>query len=331
MAHIGGFWGQCSSPATLGRAIHSPESTGQPMSNCDGRLQCAKFAGLLAATVLTGCGAEPDAFESTDVEPTARLEQPVIPGASISQVTMSFPLAGGGQISDKRAVCPVGAVAVGGGYLGGSRDVRVRASTSVGANWWSVSAVNLSATNTTVTVAVECLTNTPAVAATYTSRAKTIAPGSASAQWVVCPAGTILSGGGFSSASPDFEVTFNNYGAEPNAWNIQAKNKNNFNSITFQTSAQCLRGVGGGWVASPVVRTPSIPPGGEVVLDSAECPQGTLLGGGGFLTAKAAVRGSIRNFDDPRRWRNTYWNPSTTTTIVIGEPLRVLCLDLSLL
>lgn len=298
------------------------------MANRISRYRCdVALAMALSIGALNACGAV-SGFEDSDADESAvSLEQPLIPGAAVTQHVGSLHLPPG----EEHAVvldCPSGKL-VGGGYSWGAAGGGVRVYYSAGLdNGWVVAAANLSNTQSkNVDVYVQCLTGTFASSAPVFSGLTTIPAGGNTVAQVTCPAGTILAGGGFSGS--DALHVYQNIPkliGGTNTWVVGGKNKNSFQSITFQAQAICLSGVDGGATVKNK-RTFLIPAGDEVTVNSSACPAETLLSSGGSYFSHGTsntIRSSLRTGNPP------VW----TTTLVNAEPagnsanLGVLCLEL---
>jgi hypothetical protein len=120
----------------------------------------------------------------------------------------------------------------------------------------------------------------------------TIPPNLSGGTTVACPAGTILTGGGyFGSNSPDLFVFYS--APLTDAWGAYAMNTSSSN-LQLTAYAVCLTGPAG--LSTQVVDVggtvpPKGQPGGSGV--SATCPQGSLLTGGGFRNSYANSNDNI--------------------------------------
>ena len=300
------------------------------MGNRNNRYRCelALAAGLSIAG-LNACGAEYGPADSDADESAASAQQPLIPGAIVTQ-TASQHQVPAGQIRDLSISCPPGSSVVGGGYAWGTSggSLRVYKSARYLANSWNVVAANRSNTQgTTITIAIQCLLNTSASSAEALSAVTTIPAGSTALAQVTCPAGTILSGGGFASGTNALHVYQNTpRSGEVPSWVVRAKNLNSSQPITFQAQAVCLSGVSG----SPKIRDifrGNVPAGGETTITSSTCAEDTLLSSGGsyFSTGTSNTIKANHRDSDPGRWTTTIVNNESTSN---SPHLATICLEL---
>ena len=275
-----------------------------------------------SAAALAGCGAEGGLDEATPDESVASTDQPIIPGATITQVSKLAQLPAGGSLAGVTATCPSDSVVVGGGYIAHPLT-RVHRSNKSG-NGWAIDIINLTnATSSTVNVVAECLKGTDAVTTLYLGPTTTIAPGGHECAVRKCPAGTILTGGGFVG-----NTSLHASGSMPMAnatdWQICGKNQNNFESTTFRPYALCLSGVSGGatrvWSGQQAVE-----PGNERLMQLG-CPSGLLMSSGGYgQSTYAYARANSRSFQDANLWSTTFVNQGTSRAYV---GMTATCLEL---
>ncbi|HEY5119700.1 MAG TPA: NBR1-Ig-like domain-containing protein [Anaerolineales bacterium] len=117
------------------------------------------------------------------------------PSASTTQIVTSLTV-DGGHTGSKTADCPAGSVVTGGGYTGKQDGTLWTYASRSSGNSWQVSAKNSGALSTTFNIYAICLSGTTLTTVTVTGN-KDIAPSDNGFAEVACPAGKVISGGGF--------------------------------------------------------------------------------------------------------------------------------------
>jgi hypothetical protein len=285
-------------------------------------LRAARIVLASSAAALTGCGADGGIADATLEEPVGNAEEPVIPGATITQSSKLMQLPAGGSLQGVTATCPSGSMVVGGGYLVHPQTNVYRSNKN--GSGWTIDIMNLTAaTSSTVNVVAQCLKGTNALSTLYVGQTKTIAPGGHDCTMTKCPSGSILTGGGFAGDSW-LHPSGSNPMSNATEWQVCAKNQNNFQSTTLRPYAVCLSGVSGGatrvWSGQQILQ-----PGSERLMQLS-CPSGLLMSSGGYAHASHAyARGSHRSFQEPSLWSATFVNQGTTQA-AIG--MTTTCLEL---
>ena len=276
-------------------------------------------AAVMASSVLalSACGAEDGSDEAGGDEPSGTSEQAIIPGSTLTQVFKTYVIPPNGSLTKAEVGCPSGSIAVGGGHFtAGSVQVYSSERTS---NGWMISVINLSTTATApIDVYAQCLAGTAARASLFWATSNPISANGTGSKDVVCPGGTILSGGGYHSESSAF-APYANYPASLSApgWRVRGQNKNPGSSMTFRVQAVCLSGVTG---AAEILLAPpsgSIGAGSKLKFSTPACPSGTLLSSGGHYgsdTSKLTALGNLRNHQNPAVWTAVVLNGGTTAT-----------------
>jgi hypothetical protein len=285
------------------------------------RLQLSLVLGIAGSV---GCGVDEAGETAVDPEAVTGSEQALIPGAAVTQTSRLITIPAGGTLVDQQLNCPAGSVVVGGGHLS-SEYTRVYSS-APNFNGWLISIQNLSNTKSyTLTQVVQCLSGTRATSGLVAPTTVTIAKGGfGCAPLATCPAGKLMTGGGYYAPS-SFRASTNRQ-EWTNSWEVCGTNANSGSSITVEVYPLCLSGVTGS-VTVHTVNGPSVNPGESVRVDSNPCASGLLLGSGGYFSSLRALyaRGSTRSFQDATRWSGTFYNPSSTA----GRPnVRTNCLEL---
>jgi hypothetical protein len=171
--------------------------------------------------------------------------------------------------------CPAGTVVTGGGFSA-SNDIVVYGQSTM-LNSWQAWAVNTGAAARTLTVYAVCLTHPGADTKITLQNAPPSSPRVVTAT-AACPAGSILTAGGYYTNSDGSAHIFHNaFGAT--GWTTSAQRFNNGN-LLLSVYAICLSGAPA--VASPAVGRAQIAPG-EKGFAQASCPDGYGVSGGGWI------------------------------------------------
>jgi hypothetical protein len=146
-------------------------------------------------------------------------------------------------------------------------------------NGWGIEVKVLSGPSALVTSSVECLANSPGATAQEVAKSVTVQGGSSLEDGALCPANSLLIGGGFSNANDQlyFEHFEPSMGVDD--WSVAFGNS----GATARTAimySECLKATGAQMspIAAPET---SVPLGSEQVL-TAMCPKGAFASGGGF-------------------------------------------------
>ena len=209
---------------------------------------------------------------------------PINPPPSTSpytgRVTEEATLPGGGEGS-VTANCPAGGVAVGGGYSGSPGVVFIVNRRS--GNGWQVYAVNTNPSAKTIRAYAVCLRNMVGTSVSVEHRQITVKGHGSKSGDVPCPAGSIITAGGWETEYVDVRVDTSTEGGQD--WDVSAHNKSDTDH-PLHIHAVCLSGSGG--ITSEFGREVEIA-GGDAGEASITCPLGSLMTGGGFVAAKFEV------------------------------------------
>ncbi|MEN8241448.1 MAG: Ig-like domain-containing protein [Chloroflexota bacterium] len=143
-----------------------------------------------------------------------------------------------GQIGYTTATCPSGSQVVSGGFAG-HRDI-VFYTHSTDGNGWRVYGKNYAASSKQMTVFARCLTNTSGTTS-QVHKVDHVPAGAIQNIKKACPAGSIVTGGGWASQSSG-DVTIYNSSKDGNRWQVWVKN-NAGSSKQVNVYAVCLSGV----------------------------------------------------------------------------------------
>jgi uncharacterized protein affecting Mg2+/Co2+ transport len=200
---------------------------------------------------------------------------PIIPllFSYTGQVTQSenIPATSGGYAF---AVCPDGTIVVGGGFRA-QKDMVVYTTLSAGNGWASYVWNNSVGIRAFDSYAI-CLHNTSG-SITQVQNMVHVAAGGIGPAVATCPAGSVVTSGGFASDATAFWVY--NSSKSGNGWQVYARN-NSADNRPLYAYAVCLSGTGGS--TSQIVNQKTIAAGASDGGEAA-CPSGSLLTGGGFV------------------------------------------------
>jgi hypothetical protein len=163
----------------------------------------------------------------------------VINLATVETVLEQFSVSSG-NIGNTTATCPSGSVVVSGGYAASS-DVLVYTQ-AINGNGWQVYTKNNAGSSKTVSVYARCLKNTAGTISQHFNTGSAN-PGQKVNVVQECPAGTIVTGGGFAS-NPGGDLRLYNSSKmdSGNGWQVWAQN-NGASSHSVTVYALCLSGV----------------------------------------------------------------------------------------
>jgi hypothetical protein len=194
-------------------------------------------------------------------------------GPSIQQVSAST-IIHSGSTGSTTASCPAGTVATGGGFSIGS-DSLVYTQAKNG-NGWTAVAKNNSGVDRTLTVYAECLTY-PSASTTQVENHISVSAGGYASQTAVCPGGSVVTGGGYTSAPDGSMWTYASW-QNGNNWQVTERNTSGV-AKDFHVYAVCLSGTPLATVRQNA--TGDIPAHGNGFV-AAACPAGKVASGGGF-------------------------------------------------
>lgn len=210
--------------------------------------------------------------------PGATLVFPIITLVPIfppeSQQVLNQVSVGGNNIGQAVVSCPAGSVVTGGGYAT-SDDLFVYTHLKSG-NGWQVYAKNNSASSKLLNAYAICLSNTGGSTSQVSEQVSAAAGGIGHAV-AACPAGTVVTGGGYASKSDGSLLVYNS-SRSGNGWEVYAQNSSGSSQL-LNAYAICLADVSG--TTSEVVKQETVG-GNSAGSSTAECPSGSLVTGGGF-------------------------------------------------
>jgi hypothetical protein len=192
---------------------------------------------------------------------------------SVSRVDTNISIAPG-AIGSTNATCPAGTVVVSGGFAT-NPEVHVYTQMKSG-NAWIVYAKSNSGASRILNVYANCLTY-PGTATSVVSNSGTMAAGVKSHLTVDCPAGSVVTGGGFTGKADGGLLTYNS-SQNGNGW--QVWNSSTAGSgVLINIYAVCLTGAP--VTTTQVTQSLTIPAGANKG-ESAACPAGRIMVGGGW-------------------------------------------------
>jgi hypothetical protein len=158
------------------------------------------------------------------------------PSASVTELSTHLTV-NANSTANATVSCNGGQVAVGGGFANPSAPgVEIYNFTYMGSGWGGYAA-NHTGSAQTLTFYTECL-SAPGAQVTETSPASTtVAPGASGGTQVSCPAGTLLSGGGFVDDAN--AIVYNSSPNNSSTWEAYLSNQNTSSNL-LEVYAMCL-------------------------------------------------------------------------------------------
>jgi len=205
--------------------------------------------------------------------------------------------------------CPGSSIITGGGFALGSSANMFAKTTSMDSNGWQTYAVNNTGSSQTLTDYAICLSNSGGT--TSQVFAQVTAPANSNGHAVVaCPAGTVVTGGGYASSAI---FTVYTSSKKDNGWEVWAKNNSGTGQL-LNAYAMCLAGTSA--TSSEVVAQSSIA-GSSTGVVRATCPSGSLLTGGGFASSTdLLVYNTSMKLDDNKTWQTYAKNLSGSSKLL---------------
>ncbi len=213
-----------------------------------------------------------DAFWVKIIVSTSTLIPPAV-APTVQQPSSAASIPAGSTMSTT-AACPAGTVVTGGGFSV-NPGVLVYTQAQNG-NGWTAVAKNNTATVQNLTVYAECLSY-PSAATVQVQNNVTVGVASSASQTAVCPAGSVVTGGGYTS-SPDGTMWTYASWQNGNGWMVSEQNTSG-PAKSFNVYATCLSGTSLATVKA--TNTGPIPASGNGSVQTA-CPAGKVPTGGGW-------------------------------------------------
>jgi hypothetical protein len=179
-----------------------------------------------------------------------------------------------GSVGYATASCPDNTVAVGGGYAATS-EMLVYTHSRYG-NGWRAYAKNNANSDKYLNAYAICLSNTSG-SATQDYNQISVAAGSVGHTYLSCPAGSVVTGGGYASPSGGQLFVYNS-SKHGNGWQVYARNTSGSSEL-LNVYAVCLAGTS---AVTEQVGDQVWVSAGATGSASATCGAGTLVTGGGF-------------------------------------------------
>jgi hypothetical protein len=247
----------------------------------------------------------------TVVAPTATssgLHIPIVPilpplaiFPSVKQVYVSGTSIAAGGVGSATANCPSGSLVTSGGFAA-SNNMVVYTQLQSG-NGWIVYAKNNDSVANPITVYAVCLSNESG-STSFQLASTSVGAGTYGQAVANCPAGSVVTGGGFASNAETLWVY--NSSMTGNGWQVYARNLSG-GSQGLNVYAICLSGSS---ATSTSIATNTTVSGGTYGSAEAVCPSGKLLTGGGYaLGDNLSVYNSSMDVSDSTKW-NVYANNS---------------------
>jgi hypothetical protein len=179
-----------------------------------------------------------------------------------------------GSIANPVATCPAGSIVTSGGFAVSPEVLPYTHSQS--GNGWSLYVKNNSGSSKLANVYAYCLKG-PSGTSTQVYTQVTVPAGNIGHPVADCPAGSVVTGGGWASKSDGSLIVYNS-SMSGNGWQIYAKNTSGSNQL-LNAYAICVSGSGGS--TSQVVSQSTVAAGSAGFTEAA-CPASALATGGGF-------------------------------------------------
>jgi len=199
------------------------------------------------------------------------------PEAQIQRTSNQIAIAPG-DIGHAVVACPVGSIVTSGGFSA-NPDVLIYTHSKSG-NGWQAYGVNNAASEKLLTVYATCLSNTDGSSSQIYDQVVAPAGGIGNGA-ATCPAGSVVTGGGWASNS-DGSLAIYNSSKSGNGWQVYARNTSGEEKF-FNAYAICLAGTNG--ITNQRGDKMSITAGSTGAV-GAVCDDGALVTGGGFAANK---------------------------------------------
>jgi len=216
-----------------------------------------------------------------------------------SQVYTQVTVAAGG-VGATTTACPAGSVVVGGGFAAGNSMVVY--SQFKDGNGWTAAAKNFSGSSQLLNAYAICLSNSSG-STQQVFKQITVAAGGTGYDTASCPAGSIVTGGGFASSADSLWVY--NSSMNGNGWSAYARNTSGTSQL-LNIYGICLSSAGGS--TSSILKQVTIG-GGTTGSGGALCPAGTLVTGGGYALGNGLVA-----YNSSMSLDRTMWNAFARNT-----------------
>jgi hypothetical protein len=212
-----------------------------------------------------------------------------------------------GSVGSAAAACPGGSIVTGGGFA--QADNMILYTQSQSGNGWQVYAKNQAGSSQLLNAYAICLYNSGGTTSQVYAQV-TVSPGSFNNATVSCPAGSVVTGGGYASNT---YLTVYNSTMTGNGWQTYAMNNSGSNQL-LNAYATCLSGTSA--TTSQVFAQVSVPAG---TSDNAHvsCPSGSLLTGGSFAgSTNLWIYNSSMSSTDSKVWYAYAKNLSGTSQLL---------------
>jgi hypothetical protein len=221
-------------------------------------------------------------FTLTPTATATRTPTPTVPPISVQQLTEQVNIPANAT-QDRTVTCPSGSIVTSGGFSHQS-GIRVWHSTKEG-NGWRIFATNTQGSARTLTVTATCLFNTGG-SSTMNTGQQNIAANDFTRLTVTCPAGSLVTGGGWNIGTTTTALNVYQSNRLDNGWQIYV---NNPTSDTPQVSVHviCMSGASGS--TSQEVNPDNVVPANSTASAEKFCPAGRFVTGGGYVMDKELV------------------------------------------
>jgi hypothetical protein len=200
---------------------------------------------------------------------------PILPTTSEVGTQVSVPAGNAGSAT---ATCPSGTVLTGGGFASQiSAQTKVYTQSKEG-NGWEVYLYNGSGSSQLVNAYAICLANTSG-ATTQALKQVSVPAGSTGSATATCPAGSIVTGGGYASQT-SLSTEVYTQSKSGNGWEVYLNNTTGSSQLV-NAYAICLSGTSGS--STQILKQVSVS-AGSTGSATAICSSGSILTGGGYAS-----------------------------------------------
>jgi hypothetical protein len=233
-----------------------------------------------------------------------------VPEAEIQQVYNQISIAAG-EIGHAVVSCPVGTILTSGGFAVHPNILVYNQSQS--GNGWQVYGKNNGASEKLLNVYATCISNTGSSSTQILNQVTAVAGGIGHAV-ASCPAGSVVTGGGWASSSDGNLIVYNS-SRSGNGWQIYARNTSGSGKL-LNAYAICLQGTAG--TTDQILNQVTIP-SGDTGAAEATCSSGSLVTGGGFAgNADLITYNTSMVSGSDTKWRSYAQNPTASSALFNG-------------
>jgi len=200
-----------------------------------------------------------------------------------------------GSTGNTTALCPGSSILVSGGFAGSSSPDMFIYTHSMNGNGWRAYGKNDTGSDKLMNAYAVCLYNAAGATTTQVHAQVTAPAGGKGHPVVACPAGSIVTGGGWAT-SADHSLRVYNSSQSGNGWQVWADNSSGSDKL-INAYAICLSGMSG---AVNQVLESVVVPGNSADAYTSECNSGIVVGGGFAAQDALHIYNTSRDSTDER-------------------------------